>query len=170
MTPEQIAEAYRIKLASNPDGEIAVDTVEIYHPSLSKTYYLVADNQDLTANIESGALITFEKANMKPNNAANNDDLSQTASFTIADVDNILNDEMQRIPLENETPVLFRFRRYLLSDTTYPAVTALEYEAQKITQSKGLFTAYVGAPSLNDKGTGLILTPDNVPLLRGILA
>jgi len=35
MTQETVKAAYRRKLASNPDGEITVDTIEIYHPLIS---------------------------------------------------------------------------------------------------------------------------------------
>lgn len=170
MTQAAVEAAYRQKLASNPDGESVVDTVQIYHPLISKTYYLVNDTRDLTSFLETGAPITFETAAMKTKSAANNNDMSQQASFTIVDVENILNDELDLIPIENEDPIEFTFRRYLLSDLSYPAHGPVVYEAQDITKSKGLFTASVGAPKLNNKGTGLIITPSICPLLRGILA
>ena len=41
MSQESVEAAYRRKLASNPDGEMDYITLQISHPLLSKTYYLV---------------------------------------------------------------------------------------------------------------------------------
>lgn len=170
MTQATVAAAYRKKLASNPDGEIALDTLQIYHPDMSKTYWLVADQVPLTAYLENGTSITFEPANINIKGAGNNADMSQSASFTIADPDNVLDDEMDRIGLTSNANPVFTFRTYLLSDPSYPAWGPVEYDAQDINQGKGVFTASVAAPRLNDRGTGLIATPDQIPLMRGFLA
>lgn len=169
MTQQTVAEAYRKKLATNPDGEISLTTVEIYHPLMSKRYYLVRDTVDLVATLETGQQVTFTAAKMEAKNAANNADMSQSASFTIADPLNELDDEMDRIPLTDETLPEFTFREYLLSDLSYPAQGPVAYEAQDINQGKGSFTATVSAPKINNRGTGLILTPDLCPLIRGFM-
>lgn len=170
MTQATVAAAYRKKLVSNPDGEIELDTLEISHPDMSKTYYLVADQIPLTAKLETGADVTFEPSPIGIKGAGNNADMNQSATFTIPDVDNILDDEMDRIGLTSSSYPVFTFRTYLLSDLSYPAWGPVSYEVQDISQSKGLFTAAVSAPKLNNKGTGLILTPELCPLIRGILA
>ncbi|MGL4938833.1 DUF1833 family protein, partial [Shewanella sp.] len=54
-----VEEAYRRKIASNPEGEIALDTVEVYHPMLSKRFYFVRDIVPLTATLETGETVTF---------------------------------------------------------------------------------------------------------------
>ena len=100
MTQETVKSAYRRKLASNPDGEITVDTIEIYHPLISKRYRLVADQVDLVAKLEDGITnATFEAANISVKGASNNSDMTQSASVTIADPLNELDDELSRIPL-----------------------------------------------------------------------
>ena len=170
MTQATVAAAYRKKLASNPDGEIAIDTIEIAHPSMSKTYWLVADVEALTANLETGVAQVFEAANINIKGAGNNADMSQSATFTIADPENQLDDELDRIALGDGTLPTFTFRTYLLSDLTYPAWGPVTYDAQDINQEKGKFTASVSAPRLNNRGTGLVVTPTLCPLLRGILA
>ncbi|AHK11831.1 Minor tail protein [Shewanella sp. phage 3/49] len=170
MTAETVKAAYRKKLASNPDGEIAVGTWEIYHPLMSKRYYFVSDQVALTAFLENGTEVTFEPANISTKGAANNADMSQSATMTIADPFNELDSELDRIPLENETLPLLTFRIYLISDLSHPAWGPVEYEAQDINQGKGAFTATVSAPRINNKGTGLIVTPTLCPLLRGLLA
>ena len=169
MTQETVAAAYRKKLASNPDGEIAIDTVEIYHPLMSKRYYLAMDVTPLTATLETGSVVTFDAANINIKGAGNNADMSQSATFTFADPDNVLDDEMDRIGLDNETTPTLTFRTYLLSDLSYPAWGPVVYDAQDINQEKGTFTASVSAPRINNRGTGVILTPDICPLIRGFL-
>jgi hypothetical protein len=169
MTAETVKAAYRKKLASNPDGEIAVGTWEVYHPLMSKRYYFVSDQVALTAFLESGSQVTFEPANISTKGAANNADMNQSASMTIADPFNELDDELERIPLDNETLPLLTFRTYLISDLSYPAWGPVEYEAQDINQGKGSFTATVSAPRINNRGTGLIVTPTICPLIRGLL-
>ena len=169
MTQATVAAAYRKKLASNPDGEIALDTIQISHPSMSKTYWIVADQVPLTAFLETGIEQTFDPATVNVKGAGNNGDMSQSATFTIADPDNELDDELDRIALGGSNPVL-TFRTYLLSDLSYPAWGPIEYEAQDVTQEKGKFMVSVSAPRLNNKGTGLILTPTLCPLIRGVLS
>lgn len=169
MTPLEIKEAYRRKLATNPDGELALDTVQISHPNLTKTYHLVADKDPLVAYLENGQQVTFEPAAIKADNGGNNNDMDQQAKFTIADPDNLLDDEMARIPLESDTLPEFTFRTYLRSDLSYPAYGPITYDTQTISQKKGVFTASVGLPRLNQKGTGLIATPTDIPILRGLL-
>ena len=169
MTQATVAAAYRKKLASNPDGEIALDTIQISSPDMSKTYWLVADQEPLTAFLESGVEQTFTAATINIKGAGNNADLNQTATFTIADSDNELDDELDRMALGGSNPVL-TFRTYLLSDLSYPAWGPVEYEAQDITQEKGKFMVSVSAPRLNNRGTGLIITPSICPLLRGVLS
>lgn len=170
MTQATVAAAYRKKLASNPDGEIALDTIQISDPNMTRTRWFVADQVPLTATLEDGVTAqTFEPANVNIKGAASNADLSQSASFTFADPENELDDELTRILEAGSVPVL-TFRTYLVSDMSYPAWGPVEYEAQDVNQEKGKFTVSVSAPRMNSRGTGLIVTPTLCPLLRGMLS
>ena len=116
MTQATVAAAYRKKLASNPDGEIALDTIQISDPNMTKTYWFVADQIPLTATLEDGVTVQeFETSNINVKGAASNADLSQSASFTFADPENELDDELTRILDAGSIPVL-TFRTYLVSD------------------------------------------------------
>ena len=65
MTQATVAAAYRKKLASNPDGEIALDTIQISDPNMTRTRWFVADQVPLTATLEDGVTVqTFEPANV----------------------------------------------------------------------------------------------------------
>lgn len=169
MSQESVEAAYRRKLASNPDGELDYITLEITHPLLSKRWLLVRGTSDLTATLETGETVTFEATPMDAKNAANNNDMDQTASFSLPDVLNILDEEMARIPYSNTELPKFIFRRYVSTDPSYPCDGPVVYELQTLTQEKGVFTAETGTPMLNQRQTGILMTPEEIPLLRGVL-
>lgn len=169
MSAESVEAAYRRKLASNPDGEMDYITLQISHPLLSKTYYLVRGTSDLTATLETGETVMFEATPMDAKNAANNNDMDQTASFSLPDVLNILDEEMDRIPYSDTELPKFIFRRYVSTDLSYPCDGPVVYELQTLTQEKGVFTAETGTPMLNQRQTGILMTPEEIPLLRGVL-
>lgn len=179
MSEQSVIEAYKLKLASNPDGQMDFDTVEITHPLFSKRYLLVVGTSDLTATLETGETVTFEGVPMEVGEGGNNNDTDQQASFTLPDVGNLLDDEMDRLPLpslpgENsavgEVWPEFTFRTFVSTDLSYPARGPVTYDLQTLTQSKGVFTAGVGVPRLNERQTGILMTPEEIPLLRGVLA
>ncbi len=170
MSEESVELAYRKKLASNPEDQVDFETLEITHSMLSKRYLIVKGTSPLTATLETGEVVTFEPSPMNPVNAANNNDLDQQATFTLPDVGNQLDDEMSRIPLDNQEWPVFTYRQYISTDLSYPCDGPVTYDLQALSQTKGLFTAEVGVPRLNERATGLLATPEDIPLLRGILA
>lgn len=170
MSQQSVLAAYRRKLASNPEGQIDYTTVEITHPSLSKRYLLVRGTEPLTATLETGETVTFEPTAMEAKGAANNNDMDQRASFTLPDVDNQLDDELDRIDPADPTLPVVTYRRFISTDLSYPADGPVAYELQAVSQEKGLFTMDTGVPMLNQRGTGLLMTPSEIPLLRGILS
>ena len=170
MSEAAVIAAYKLKLASNPEGQVDFETVEITHPLFSKRYLLVVGATDLTATLENGEVVTFEGVPMEATDGGNNNDMDQQASFTLPDVGNILDDEMSRIPLSNEQSPVFTFRAFVSTDLSYPARGPITYDLQSLSQAKGVFTADVGVPRLNERQTGLLMTPQLIPLLRGILA
>lgn len=170
MSEASVLAAYRRKLASNPDGQTDFQTVEITHPLLSKRYLLVIGSTDLTATLETGETVTFLGTPMEVSKGGNNNDTDQQAAFTLPDVGNSLDDEMSRIPFSNKQSPVFTFRAFVSTDLSHPAKGPVAYDLQSLSQSKGVFTADVGAPRLNERQTGILMTPQDIPLLRGILA
>lgn len=170
MSEQSVNEAYKRKLASNPDGQSDYDTVEITHPLFSKRYLLVVGTSPLTATLETGQTVMFEPTPMEVGEGGNNNDTDQQASFTLPDVGNLLDDEMDRLPYGYKRDPVFTFRAFVSTDLSYPARGPVTYDLQTLTQSKGVFTANVGVPRLNERQTGILMTPEEIPLLRGILA
>ena len=170
MSEDSVLAAYKLKLASNPEGEIDYQTVEITHPLLSKRYLIVMGNEPLTATLETGEVVTFEPSAMEVKSASNNNTMDQQAAYTLPDVGNLLDDEMDRIPLGNTEWPLFTFRAFVSTDLSYPCNGPVSYDLQALSQSKGVFTADVGVPRLNERPTGILMSPDVIPLIRGLLS
>lgn len=170
MSLESVIAAYKLKLASNPEGQMDYVTVEITHSLLTQRYLLVLGMEPLTATLETSEVVTFEPYAMEVKDAGNNNDMDQQAAFTLPDIGNQLDDEMSRIPLDNKEWPVFTFRAFVSTDLSYPCKGPVQYDLQTLTQSKGVFTADVGVPRLNQRSTGLLMTPALIPLLRGILA
>ncbi len=166
---ESVEAAYRRKLASNPDGEMDFITLEISHPLLSKRWLLVRGVNDLTATLETGEVVTFEGTPMEAKNAANNNDMDQTASFFCRMCSTFSMKKWTESLYDNKELPKFIFRRYVSTDLSYPCDGPVVYELQTLTQEKGVFTAETGTPMLNQRATGILMTPEEIPLLRGIL-
>lgn len=170
MSAESVEVAYRLKLASNPEGQVDFETVEITHPLLSRRFLIVRGSTPLTATLETGETVTFEPSPMETVNAANSNDMDQNSSFTLPDVGNILDDEMSRIPLGTDVYPIFTFRKFISTDLSYPCLGPVVYDLQSLSQSKGVFTADVGVPRLNQRATGILMNPTDIPILRGLLS
>ena len=156
-------EAYQNLLNSQPEFERYFETISISHSKLTKTYNFVIDTVDFTAS--DGELITFTPANIKASDAQNNNDLDQTASFSIEDLNNQLDDELDLIPLGDNEDIIVKYRIYVTGHLDAPADSA-EYIVKNISQKLGVFTLQCGAPSLNADQTGEIYTFERFPMLR----
>lgn len=170
MSEDSVLAAYKLKLASNPEGQHDYQTVEITHPLLSKRYLIVRGTSPLTATLETGETVTFEPSPMESRQASNNNDMDQQAAFTLPDVGNQLDDEMDNIPLSDQNWPVFTFRQFVSTDLSYPCLGPVTYDLQSLSQSKGVFTAETGVPRLNHRPTGLLMTPAQIPILRGVLS
>lgn len=160
-------EAYRKLLASRPENERYFECITLSHSKFSKTYYLIADSLPLVAKIPSGATVTFEPASMAPSDAAISNDLTQAVSFTIADPDNTLDSELDRIPLGDQESPVVAYSIYAAGYLDEPAQYN-EYIISSVPQKKGVFTVKAGAPDLNSDQTGEIFDFDRFPPLRSL--
>jgi len=159
-------EDYKRFLSSSPEDTQRYEIVVFKHSKLSRTYYFVIDSSSLTATLE-GQEITFEPASIASTNAINSNDLDQSASFTVADVFNELDDELARIPLDDTESLIVGSGIYLDSDLSAP-VEYTEYDIKDIVQEKGVFTVNAGAPDLNSDQCGQVFDLDTWPMLRGL--
>ena len=153
-------EDYKVLLASRPENDTYYELVTITHSLLSKTYRFAINTQDVI----SGGLV-YEKANIKLGRAITSNDLNQSMTFTIGDVDNVLDSELDNIPLEsNESPVV-NYKIVLSTDLDNP-VEDISFDVESVPQKKGVFTMKTGVTDLNKLQTGELYTYNQFPMLR----
>lgn len=160
-------EAYQLLLNSQPENERYYETLILSHSKFTQTFYLVFDSQPLTAKLSNGSEVTFLPANVSSTDAQNNNDLDQSASFTIEDVNNELDDQLDLIPLGDTESPLAGYGVYTSNNLEKPA-EFIEYTVKEIPQKKGAFTVKCGAPDLNKDETGEVFDYDRFPTLRGL--
>lgn len=154
---------YKILLNSAPENERYYELLILSHSEMSKTYYLVIDSRELIAL--SG--LVFEPANINPSAPISSNDLDQSSSFTIGDVYNILDAELDNIALDTEEKILCRSLFVLSTDLDTPMRDTTFY-ADSIPQSQGVFTIKSSVTDLNSQTTGEVMNLTNLPSLGGI--
>ena len=153
-------------LNSRVEGEREYETLIIEHSAFTQTYYLNFDNAPLLINDNNGVEREFIPANISATNPANDNDLSQTSSFTIGDLFNVLDDELQRwAKNDNDEDVLLTHLKYT-SKSQVPS-QYITYDVKTVLQNDGAFTLNCGAPDLNRDETGESYTLDRASALRG---
>lgn len=163
-----IEDELRVLLATYPVGEYLIDTIELSHSLFSKTYYLTRELAGIIANIEGGAAKAFIGSNIEITLNSTKSDLDQNFSFTIQDLENVLDDELENIPLDNTEDIVLTYRGFISSDLSEPAEGPIALETIGVSQEKGRFTIAAGAPQLNWNKTGVIYSYDDWPMLRAI--
>ena len=154
---------YKILLSSQPEGDRYYELLIISHSAMSQTYNLVIDSVPLAAL--SGTL--FTPANVKPSKPINSNDLDQTSSFSIGDIDNVLDDELDRIPLDTTEKIICRSVVVLSEDLNTP-VEDISFFVDSVPQQKGVFTIKSSVTDLNMQQTGEAMTLTRLPALRAI--
>lgn len=151
---------YKKLLSSQPENERYYELLILSHSQMSKTYYLVIDSAPLTA-----LGFEFEPANISPSQPVNSNDLDQTASFSIGDVNNILDDELDLIPLDSNEDILCRSVVVLAEDLNTP-IEDITFYAKSVPQQKGVFTIQASVTDLSSQQTGEAFTLTRFKPLR----
>ena len=159
-------EDYKILLNSQKENDRYYELVILSHSQMSKTYYLVRDSLPLTVTLD-GSLQEFEQSVMNKTGPINSNDLDQIASFTIADIENALDAELDNIGLDTEEDVLCRALIYISTDLVNP-VEDITYFVDSVPQEKGVFTVKSSVTDLNRETTGEAATLTRFPMNRAI--
>jgi len=163
-----IEDDLRELLVTYPSGDYMIEAIEISHSLFSQTYYLTIEPLGITATLETAATVDFTGTNIEITRNSTKSDLDQNYSFTIPDLDNVLDDEMGRIPFSDSEDISVKYRAYLASDLTEPAMGPVNLQVVGVNQEKGVFTITAGAPQLNWNKTGIIYDYDTWPMLRAL--
>lgn len=164
MTP---AEKLRIILTTYPKGIYTIDTIEINHSLFSQRFLFTREPLGINAVLETTEPVYFIGINFEPVLNAKRSDLDVTFSFTLPDPNNQLDDELDRIPFNNDEPISIVYRAYNSDDLSEPSAV-FKLMVINVNQKKGVFTIECGAQQLNYQKTGEIYSYDRFKPLRAL--
>lgn len=159
----------RIFLASAPQAQHAIQTVEISHSAMSKTFHLWREPYFGTTYVDSVAH-AMEPCNIEIELAGSDGDLDQAFDIRLGlvDIEDIFRNELDRIPIDTAEFIKIVYREYLSDDLTAPQAT-VTLQAESISYEKGAANISAVSPRLNITRTGEIYSPREIPMLRGFL-
>jgi hypothetical protein len=156
-------------LASAPQTIYRIETLEISHSAMSKTFMLWREPYTGDVLTDHG-VHTCEPVNMEIKLAGDEGHLDQT--FDIAIDTTHIEDEFRReldlIPLDTLEEITCIYREYLSDDLTETVAQAV-LEVESITFTLGAAAISAVAPRFNMTRTGELYTPRDVPMLRAFL-
>ncbi|MDB4261411.1 hypothetical protein N9878_00950 [bacterium] len=153
---------YKILKSSEPENERDYECLIISHSQMSKTYYFVRDSVELVAGG-----YTFQPTSFDSSGAINSNDLDQTASFSIGDIYNEIDSELDNVPINTTEKVTCRSLVFISKDLSAP-VKDVTFFTDNIPQKQGSFTINSSVTDLNRQLTGEAMTLTRLPALRAI--
>lgn len=154
--------------------EYRLECIEIKHPSFSRDYRFVRNNEDgvRVKHANKNGVDTwydYEYLPLSITAAKSSDDLQQGFTIAIGDVGEIMPQEIRRLrngSYRNVKPIV-NYRVYLSSNLASPMRSALGLEVtDNQTQKRGA-VFICKARELNKNSTGAVLTIDLFPSQRG---
>ena len=161
-------EEFRKLLTTYKQREYIIETLEISHPSFNNVFRLCREPLGITATIETGESVFFEPANFAADLNSTKSDLDQNFSFTISDLQNALDDNLDLIALDDDRKISIIYRAYKSTNLTGIGDGPYQLEAIDVAQDLGVFTVTAGAPQLNWSQTGIIYDYETFPMLRAL--
>lgn len=117
MPNDSIDEALKEVYALAPNDRVVLDTLEISHPSLVESLYMVKDHREWDLTIEGGLVKTFEPVPFRDQVPATGDNGIQDYSVSIDNIDRRVSDFLESVK-SDPSPVQMKRRQYLSTDPT----------------------------------------------------
>ena len=159
----------KVFLASAPQTVWQIQTLEIAHSAMSRTFHLWREPYAGTTYV-NGVAHAMLAVNMEIKLAGSDGHLDQKFDIKIGtvDIDDVLRVELDRIPVATTEKIRIVYREYLSDDLTAPQATAV-LQAESISYTIGAASISAVSPRLNITRTGESYTPKDIPMLRGFL-
>ncbi|WP_159153098.1 DUF1833 family protein [Acinetobacter johnsonii] len=149
---------------NNHGGAVILECLEITHSTFAEPTRFVKN--DTNGVIAEGLHYEYQPMSIKRNNVSN--DLEQTLSITLADMDDSFFKKILLAMESNERPSVV-FKLFSDQDLSTPLMTMQKLEIASLSKDgSGLATFEAQAPELNSVKTGRVYTLEDFPLLRGI--
>ena len=157
-------------LASAPQAQREIRTLEISHPDLPKIHYFVADYEDLTATLEDLTQVTFTAATLEITEPSERQDSEQNLQVRMGAVTDSLQDILDQITEQGFlTELKVVYRKYYSEDLTQPAATPLILFGSSINFEGSESVSFVAEDTdLTNKRSGQIYTLIEYPGLESV--
>lgn len=164
-----IEQKLRVFFASSPQRKRRVETLEIGHSAMSKTYYLWKQPYEGEITTEDGVR-TVQPLNFEAQIAGSEGHLDQVFEIPIdtTDAEDDFRAEMDRIPLGTTERVRLVYREYLSDDLT-DMLTRASLQVETVVYTLGAAKINAASPRFNITATGERYLPRDIPMLRNFL-
>jgi hypothetical protein len=152
--------------ASAPANDYVVETLEISHPLMTRSYHLWRETVTGTTTVD-GVLRTMETCNFEIKRAGSPGHLDQNFDVLVdtTDIQDTLRGEIDRVGKHPGEPVHLTVREFLKSDLSAPQSTAV-LVVESIAYNSGSANISAVSRRLNITGTGVTFNSRDFPMLR----
>jgi hypothetical protein len=152
-------------LASAPQAVWTIQTLEISHSAMSKTYHLWREPHEGAAG---GAAMQMANFEVKLAGSEGHLDQKFDIRLGLVDIEDEFREQMDRIPVDTREKIRIVYREYLSDDLIAAQATAI-LQAESVSFEIGAASISAVSPRLNVTRTGEIYSPKDNPMLRGFL-
>lgn len=166
----QTLQKYREFFLSTKSNIVQLETIELSHPSFSKSYFLVRNAvAGVVVNLENGNAQFFEYSPLKITPTANREDLDFGLNVSLGDVTQVVQRELDSIRANDTSYIkpklIYRiYRSDVLNEVLYGPVIL---EISNFTFSEKGVAFEASAPKANVTGTGELYRINRFPMLKG---
>lgn len=162
-----LASKLRTFLASAPQRIWPIQTIEISHSALTKTYHLWREPYVGFTQVK-GIMTEMQPCNIEIKLAGSEGHLDQKFDIAlgIADIEDEFREQLDRIPVDTTEKIRIVYREFLSDDLADAQATAV-LQAESISYAIGAAHISAVSPRLNVSRTGELYAPKEVPMLRG---
>lgn len=118
MNPD-LEEAYREAIATARSSAVVLDTLQITHPVISESLFLLRYYQDLNLTLETGVQQVFTACGIKVTMPGTGENGRQEMGLALCNVDQKVQ-QFMHLAKTSFYPVKVQYRPYLLEDLTTP--------------------------------------------------
>ena len=156
-------------LASAPQAIWPIQTLQISHSAMSKTYHLWREPY-AGQTVADGVLVDMQPCNIEIKLAGSEGHLDQKFDIRIGlvDIEDEFREQLDRIPVATAEKIRIVYREYLSDDLGAAQATAV-LQAESISCEIGAAAISAVSPRLNMTRTGELYAPKEIPMLRGFL-
>lgn len=164
-----IAAQLKVFFASSPQTKHEIETLQISHSAMTKTYYLWPEPYPGSITTETG-VHAVEPLNFNIKLAGSSGNLDQKFSIAIdtTSVNDEFREQMDLIPMATLEKIQLIYRRYLSDDLTSAQSTAI-LQVESVSYKIGAALLSAVSPRLNITRCGETFNLRDVPCLRGFI-